>query len=139
MIREELTKIFREEVQGYKDQYKLFSGAIDTFISLESTQNNLEEYVIKVQNHWWKWFSDGDPNVQQDIINKHKAHHLMQFEKSFYNYEGYISKSWLFYKAWVAEVIYTNTIKKQIWEDYVRKEIPKRGRDKIRKIANIGE
>ena len=47
MIEEDLQMILDEEVAEYKKSYKLFSGAIDKFMQLDNTKNNLAKQVKK--------------------------------------------------------------------------------------------
>ena len=64
IVKDEYQKIFEEEVDSYKKQYKLFSKAIDAFVRSKKTQTNLAEFVDRSQNHWWNWFDGDEADLQ---------------------------------------------------------------------------
>lgn len=63
---------------------------------------------------------------------------MTRIKRDAYQYQGYISHSWLWYNMYKIEQAYSNTIKTKVWEEYVKKEIPPRAGKKMRELVEIG-
>ena len=132
IIEEDLQMILDEEVAEYKKSYKIFSGAIDKFMEMKNTKKNLDNQVKKTQKHWIKWYTSEKTIEGWAFKRKVKEMTIARLENSNYNYKGYVTKSWLWYRCYSIEGLYSRSVKQNMWDAYVRKEIPKRGRDKLK-------
>ena len=63
---------------------------------------------------------------------------MTMIKRGAYQYQGYISHSWLWYNMYAIEQIYSNAIKVNVWDGYVKKEIPPRAGAKMRELVEIG-